>query len=205
MEKVIDIKKAKIIDGAHMELEYTEVEPDGDASVSNEIKGLFRKRVHPDLVAAYDKLKIHLAYLSEIVPVELGEDIEGSDFHMDPKFIKFKVTSFSIGGEGDSLGVTVTGQMKLRGKKILNLNTPFTKFEAQSSDNYEYLHNLYSHVMTCIDEVQKYISGKCHPNTQMEMFVNGPEGELKEVLQDFKDKGMTISVSDDGENFTKIN
>lgn len=171
MEKVISIKRAKIIEGVHLELEYTETEPDGDASISTDIKSLCRRRVHHDLLDAFERLKVHLAFLSEQVDIQDTDDLTNPEIFNDPRFLKFHVTSFSLGGDIDSAGVTITGQRKLKSKKVLNLNSPFTQFEAMEGkdEQYEFLHELYRDVMNCVGEVEEYLRGKHAPNPQLEI------------------------------------
>lgn len=84
---------------------------------------------------------------------------------------KFEVRSFTIGGDGDHEGVTISGFKKLRGSKVLNLNTPFTKFNPDFEfSGYEYLFELRRAVNNCVDEITEYIKGKHAPSPQLELF-----------------------------------
>jgi hypothetical protein len=197
MEKTINIKKAKIIDGVFLEIEYTETEADGDSSVSTDFKGLFRKRIHEDLLGSFDRLKVHLAFLSEYVDVTDDDHFETEDIFEDKRFDKFKVTQFSMGGSDESYGVTLTGQKKLRGNKILNLNAPFTKFEEQrGQDEYQFLNELYHHVMKAINEVELYLNGKHVPDPQLDLFEGeDPKDKWEKAKKDLNDKGYDVTVT----------
>lgn len=198
MDKHIQIKKAKIIDGIHLELEYRETEADGDSSVSTDIKALFRKRVHEDLINAFDKLKVHLAFLAEFMEPADKFIFDTDDVFQDEKFVKFKVNQFSLGGDDEHAGVTITGQKKLRGKKVLNINTPFVKFEYQDGiDNYDFLSQLYDHVQRCVTEVELYLGGKHAPDPQLDIFEDDdPRKIVKNMADDLNAKGVKVSVSD---------
>jgi hypothetical protein len=170
--KDIKITKAKIIDGIFLELEYTETDADGDSTVSTDYKALCRKRIHEDLRAAFDKLKIHLALLSEIVPDDLAAQFmfeDGSIYKDELNIFKsFAVNGIALGGSDEHHGVTLIGRKTLRGKRILNLNSPFTKFQEQEGqENYRFLHNLYSDSMQCVEEVEAYLNGKHAPDPQL--------------------------------------
>ncbi len=166
------IKKAKVIDDTFMEIEYTECQPDGDSTTQHEIKALMRNRVHQDLLLAYEKLKVHMALLCESLDPDNYEEEQFStgEIYTLLEFEKFKVMSFSIGGEGDSQGVTISGRRALRGKRILNLNAPFTKFDKlEGLESYEFLDLMVSDLFGCIEEVKAYLGGKHAPNPQQEI------------------------------------
>lgn len=168
----IIIKKAKIIDDLYMEIEYSEIQKEEEQIYTHEYKVLRRNLVHQDLKDAYNKLKVHLAFLSEFVNEKPFKDdlFETGEIFRHLEFEKFKVTSFTIGGDGEYEGVTVTGRRTLKGNKILNINTPFTMFADQEhSENYIFQYQLFSDVSQCIEEVIAYIGGKHAPNPQLEI------------------------------------
>lgn len=69
------IKKAKVEDRLFLNAEYTQVEPDGDASVSTMFTMQSKKQVHPDLVSAFDKLVPHFILLTEAIDDVSFEDL----------------------------------------------------------------------------------------------------------------------------------
>jgi hypothetical protein len=198
METTILLKKAKIIDGMFLELEFTQIEPDGDSSVSTDIKGLYRKRIHQDLFNAFHKLRVHLAFLVEIVDVEESDMFDDGSIYDALKFSKFKVTSFTLGGEGEHEGVVITGQKQLLSNKVLNLNSPFTKFEPQKGTyNYKFLHEMYHDVNNCIYEVEQYLQGKHAPNPQLDLF-DESKTDIHDTIRKMKENGTDVSFSTNG-------
>lgn len=162
------IKKAKIVHESFLEAEYTISEKNGDNSVSSTINLSSNKIIHNDLKEAFNKLTAHLGMLTELVSDAL---VDRDDFYSDGSFETLEVRSFSIGGEDEHEGVTISGFKKLRGKRILNLNTPFTKFDPEKdTSGYLFLHELYYDVQQCINEVVLYIQGKQAPDPQLKLF-----------------------------------
>jgi hypothetical protein len=105
--------------------------------------------VHDDLVKAFAKLKSHLVIICDL---REGDGLEPGKFDPELQLTNFKVTGFTIGGEDDHQGVTLTGQKELSGGKILNLNSPFTKY-LDENDKYEYGHDLAVDIQACVYEI----------------------------------------------------
>ena len=137
-----------------------EIELTSDASLS------CKNFPHPDLVNAFNMMRAHLAIITDM-PEAIGLSLHDLDDKED-LIEKFKVSSFSIGGSGESEGVTLSGGKKLNGGKILNLSTPFTKFDDEN-DPYEYHYELKSLIDHACDEVNEYLDGKIAPNAQQEI------------------------------------
>ena len=78
----------------------------------------------------------------------------------------FTVTGFSIGGSGDNEGVTLIGQKKLSTEKILNITTPFEKWEGSE---YSFISELADAIESCKHEVEQYLNGKMAPPAQQEL------------------------------------
>ena len=106
---MITIKKAKVKEGRFLDVEYSEQTADGGfANVTKQCKA----EVHPDLIRAFKELDMHLANLS---------------YQGDVGAIE--CTGFSISGSGDSAGVVLIGKRELPNDKVLNITTPFQRFE----------------------------------------------------------------------------
>lgn len=115
----VTIKKAQIKDGNYLSVEYSESLPDGFSSIKKECK----IPVHPDLKLAFAKLDRHLSALS---------------FQYNANGVitlDISCKGFSIGGSGESEGVTLIGTRILPSDKVLNINSPFQRFD---SDFYDY-------------------------------------------------------------------
>jgi hypothetical protein len=161
----VKIKKAKIKDELFLEGEYTETLPGHSKKDS---KFSCTVPVHDDLKDAFAKLNKHLAILCDEVKTPKEKDFEAADFP------GFTVRSFSIGGNDEHEGVTVSG-FKEGKYGTVNLNTPHTKWE---SEDYPFASQLSEDVEACIYEVDQYLfNEKRAPEKQLEMEFGGEETE----------------------------
>lgn len=122
----MDIVKAKVTKDNTLIATYR----DETGTVTVEGKNL----VTSDLINAFKALVPHLAFLCE------QKEAAGTDFLEDlPDNIGsiLEVSGYTLGGDGDSRGVTLTGKRFLKSNKVLNLNAPFTKF-ADENENYAF-------------------------------------------------------------------
>lgn len=142
--------------------------------------------IHEDLRNKFSQLIPHLILLCEQIPSEslspgLFEDFVGN-VENDVLFSElscYKVTGWKISGSGENQGVTIIGKRKLSTEKVLNLNTPFIKFE----DEYQYANELRIAVTECQQEVIEYMQGKKAPDAQLSLF--GEEGDEIDVQISF--------------------
>lgn len=158
----VTIKKASIKDGNYLSVEYTEFKPDGVSKFSQDCK----IPVHQDLKMAFAVLDDHLENLS------FQRDKKGK---IETDAISCK--GFTIGGSGESEGVTLTGIRTLESDKILNISSPFQRFDG---DFYEYkqTEELIEALDTCKSEVLAYLfEGKHEEDNQMSI----PFEELEEA------------------------
>lgn len=165
----IKIKKASIKDELFLYVEYSE-ELQGHSK--KETKLSCTVPVHEDLKNAFQKLHRHLAIIADYKDAP-----KKSTTFQETEFSKFGVRGFTIGGNDENEGVTISGYME--GKYgMVNLNTPFTKFE---SAEYPFLSELHMDVSACIDEVEEYLfNGKRAPEKQLDLF----DGDLDEVIEE---------------------
>lgn len=168
MSTTIDIKKAKLIEDATMELEYTEtITPEEGPKVTLEWNLKNKHLVHDDLKNAFSKMVLHMAVICEI--------IDPMDHYIEelpaiyPKLLgKLSVTGISIGGQDEYRGVTIIGRRKLDGGKVLNLVAPFTNFFTEHN-SYAFESDLHTDTEKVISEVIEYLNGKHKPNPQLEL------------------------------------
>jgi hypothetical protein len=189
MTKTQAIKKVKVNDAGGLYVEYdgtkTFQEKEGKETLSSSVIKDCQWRMHTDLIKAWDAFVPHLILLCE----EDGEmwTLEDFSFEGEPDAIKmlpkYKVTGVTLGGSGEHLGITVVGQKKLRGGKVLNLVAPFTKFEDESDAAYIYQSDLLEAWDLLRIEALAYMDGKRTPIwQQQEMFTDVPE-EKKPLKQ----------------------
>ena len=161
MEKVatISVRKAKTREGK-LECEYENIVRLNDNISTDEVTMKGGAPYHPDLRAAFDALTIHL-----VVLCELGEyrDLQ-ENAH---KLMDFEVTGFTLGGDGEHSGCCLIGRKNLSTRKVLNLVSPFTKFDDETTD-YKHNRDLEALVKKAAEEAELYLSGKHEPSSQLE-------------------------------------
>lgn len=153
----MEIKKAKVTKDNTLVATYS----DETGTVTVEGKNL----VTNDLINAFKELVPHMAFLCEL------KEADGKNFLGDmPDNIDsiLEVTGYSVGGDGDSRGVTLTGKRFLKSNKVLNLNAPFTKF-ADENEDYQFQFELEQAIEACSYEVNEYIFNKKWKVVQQEL------------------------------------
>lgn len=154
---MMEILKAKITKDNTLTASYR----DENGTTTLEGKNL----VTNDLINAFGALVAHLAFLCE------QKEADGKKFLEDlPNDIdkKLEVTGYSIGGEDESRGVTLTGKRFLKTNKVLNLNSPFTKF-CDDNEQYEFAFELEQAIDACEYEVNEYLFNKKWKIVQQEL------------------------------------
>lgn len=140
-----------------------------------------------DLKRAFSMLVPHMAFLCEQKEAEnrlsLDELPDNIETILD-------VTGYTVGGDGDSKGVTVTGKRFLKSSKVLNLNTPFTKFNDEN-EQYDFQFELEQAIEQCDFEVKEYLFNKKWKVVQQEFsFEDTPADISADPIED-------IQASDD--------
>lgn len=140
-----------------------------------------------DLKRAFSMLVPHMAFLCEQKEAEnrlsLDELPDNIETILD-------VTGYTVGGDGDSKGVTVTGKRFLKSSKVLNLNTPFTKFNDEN-EQYDFQFELEQAIEQCDFEVREYLFNKKWKVVQQEFsFEDTPADISADPIED-------IQASDD--------
>lgn len=109
-----------------------------------------------DLKRAFSMLVSHMAFLCEQKETENRLSLDELPDNIETIL---EVTGYTVGGDGDSKGVTVTGKRFLKSSKVLNLNTPFTKFNDEN-EQYDFQFELEQAVEQCDFEVREYLFNK---------------------------------------------
>ena len=113
-----------------------------------------------------------------------------------------EVTGYTVGGDGDSRGATLTGKRFLKSNKVLNLNAPFTKFTDENED-YAFQFELEQAIESCSYEVNEYIFNKKWKVVQQELPFE--EQAAADVQADVIPEAQTAAPSSpDIEAFQKI-
>lgn len=157
----ITIKKAKIVNGDNLAVTYSEEVGKDTNKVNLECSA----RVHADLRAAFSTLDKHLALLCEQYD-EHGERCTGT----------ISSTGFSIAGSGDNEGVVLIGQRALENGKVLNLTSPFEKWEDEAG-TYGDINKLSQAIEHCKSEVYAYLFENKHaPDAQLSLEFGSQDG-----------------------------
>ena len=167
----VKIKKAKIKDDLFLDVEFTEELP---GHSKKDTKLSCTVPVHDDLKHAFHRLHVHLAVLCDEVKLSKKDDVQSVSFD------GFGVRSFSISGNDENEGVTISGWKD--GKYgTVNLNTPFAKWEGS---DYPFSNELAEQVQHAVYEVEQYLfEGKRAPERQLEMdFGNEDDGPKTEEV-----------------------
>jgi hypothetical protein len=162
LKSTIEIKKAKITNNIFLTYEVNETV----GEVLNKISKESNHPIHEDLSNAFQRLRVHVATICELIePGQVEVDVDWTEHYL---LRKINVTGITIGGNNESSGVTIIAQRTLRGKKILNLIVPFVKFEDEL-DPYIYENELHSTVHEIIEEIHMYMEGKFGDGAQLAM------------------------------------
>ena len=187
----MNITKAKVTKDNTLVATYT----DETGTVTVEGKNL----VTNDLINAFKALVPHMAFLCE------QKEAAGTDFLEDlPDNIGsiLEVSGYTLGGDGDSRGVTLTGKRFLKSNKVFNLNAPFTKF-ADENENYAFQFELEQAIESCCYEVNEYIFNKKWKVVQQELPFE--EQAAADIQADaVTDADTTAPVNPDIEAFQQI-
>jgi len=159
----IILNKAKISKESYLDLEFSETihvkgEDDKTDTITRDVMIKSNQLVHPDLIDAFNGLIWFMVDICELPNVK--KDKDGS-------WGPYKVTGFVISGMDDQEGVVLIGQKKLAGNRVLNIITPFVKFENEN-EPYSNGLKLRHAIDTATDEVLAFINGKS-TITQLEL------------------------------------
>lgn len=151
------------------------------ADIENKITTSSDAPIHSDLRNAFRALIPHFAFICEDITEDLARtaiesNIDYEDESENP-LKRFSVVGFSMGGSGDSEGVTISGSKSLESGKVVNFNTPFIKWE----DYYVFSSELIDAVDVLKSEVYEYLEGKQAPKMQQSMTFMGDEEDAENV------------------------
>jgi len=182
-----EIRKAKITSNGTLEVILFEHHPD---KTDREVNIKCQQLAHIDMQNAFKKLVFHLAFICDL---HEAKNLTPDDFKPEFDLTKFKVTSFSIGGNDDSSGVTITGQKELEGGKILNLNSPFQMYE---DEFYLYGSDLAADIHACVFEVEQYMFEGKYAIKQLEIdFEENAQDAIDNLRETLDAANVTMEVS----------
>ena len=164
------IKKAKLNSVGYLEVDFEQkVYSDMSEMFTFEAAQKCTWSPHNDLLVTLDALKPHLAVLCEQVENMLEITCYEQAFETPlPLLSKLKVTGFTIGGSNEHEGVTLIGRRMLANNRVLNLVSPFCKWEDEHN-GYEHAFELAAIISKLQNEVCEYLNGKKAPAVQLSL------------------------------------
>lgn len=166
--------------------EVTYKESFNEANYTNEVSKKSSQIVHADMRKAYSRLILHLIVACE--QPEAGQINDENIHELDlEQFNNYVVTGYSIGGSDENSGVTIIGQKLLKSGQVLNLISPFIKFE--DLEAYPLAGELFNDVAGCNYEVEEYLFNGKWGIKQEEIDFDAPaESDFSVTVSDSSDK-----------------
>ncbi len=172
----MEFKKIKLTKDGGLEVHYKGYTRSGAQRYSQEVALVSQMPPHQDLLNAFDSLNYFLADLceqkdcaTETYLTSISADA-GIDYH-HPDAQKVECRGVTLGGEDESAGICLVGRRKLEGKRILNLVSPFRKWE-DPNDGYEHMYLLEQACNILKSEAAEYLKGKYAPSPQGDLFAD---------------------------------
>lgn len=173
----IEFTKVKLSKHKTVYCEYTETfQKDGETVTITGDKEL-SSIAHADLCDLFNDLRPHLAILTEQVEAgQLAKLKKMKPDAIDEVVSNYTVSSISLEKTGQ--GATISGNKKMKTDKVLNLNTPFQKYD----DSYEHSGAMKIIIDAILFETEAYFAGKAAPSNQVKMdFEDEPGGANDEL------------------------
>jgi hypothetical protein len=199
-----ELMKLKVKDDV-IEMAYSEMyQLPGQEELSlSEVVRVCHHPAHQDLRYALDCFVPHLLLINEIffldemdkseILSEQSTGVQGFVSDRGKEYLsKHFVSGIVISGDGEHRGVTIIGGKRLKGNKVLNLITPFVKFE---DDNYSYGLELGSCLRNLEKEAWLYLNGKSSAGKQLNLF----EQAVQNVAKECRDAGLDVTVNVNGD------
>ncbi|SOD81085.1 hypothetical protein [Spirosoma fluviale] len=137
-----------------VEADYEEYEMFEGTSLRTDVSKKFPFQPKDELLAAFDMLVPHLLMMCEFVN---ESTIENPNEILDYSIAEnFKVTGLLV----KESGVTIIGRRILKGKKVLNLTTPFYPWDTpDEADGYAFAHGFQMAVSMATEQALAYLEG----------------------------------------------
>lgn len=181
----VTIKKAKLVKkGESFDVLYERITEEEKAPVT--VSETHKTPVHPDMRAAFDNLRIHLAILCGYV---LKKEVKDIEIPKEELYDAFHVTAFSMGKDKDDPGIVLSGHKILPNGKAQILNCPFTRFEEGEQSVYPFVDDLVKKVDRLQLEINAYLFEGKRADDPQQQLPFGEEGEKVTKMQIAKPEG----------------
>ncbi len=170
------LKKVKIVKET-VEVDFSDRKEDGTEKV---VKEVHETKPHPDLLQALANLRVHLAVLTEYIPLKAVKSIATPpEDVLEP----FTVSGFSI-KTGEDEGIVITGRKTLENGKTVTVNTPFTRLNEDGDASYKFMPDLIEKMERAQTEVNAYVDGSKKAEEQ-QITMNFDDGQPVTHVQVF--------------------
>ncbi|UOQ80988.1 hypothetical protein [Hymenobacter sp. 5414T-23] len=174
---IIRIQKAKVKE-YQLTAEFTE-QRDQDAPPRS-FTLTSQELIHPDLQHRFSRLVPHLCLLCEQLTETPDYWPEDEAEELPAHFDNFSVTGLSIGRSGG--GVTLIGQRRLSGNRVLNLTSPYVAYDSETGHEYSYAGLLETAVLDALQEVEAALRGK-HSEAGRQLDFFEPESSQPQMAE----------------------
>ena len=164
--QTVDLTKFKL-NKTGAQAVYTEGERHNNATFTTEVDKKFPYQPEDELLSAFDELVPHLVFLCEYADEEKYETTKELILNWKP------ITQFAITGiVVKESGCMLIGRRTLRGKKVLNLTTPFVLWEtSEGMEEYSFMQTLKFHMDEAHEQALAYIGGNYKKESaQLDLF-----------------------------------
>ena len=165
----IQVKKVKLRDAMFANVEFDEVHE----SATDQVTKVCNNPVHADFKEKMAHLGVHAILICELVDITKLKLKDLDDYH--PPLLEYITIHGVTIKEGE--GVTISFERKLSTGKVINLNTPYTKY--YEDNGYKYGDDLQIAIDELVKEVEAYLEGKFGEGAQLSMeFENNEDAPL---------------------------
>ncbi len=154
----IEITKVKIETpkkgNQKLEIEFIKNMSNGEKRPASEVLDAPQ---HADLKQSFLNVRVHLGLMIGHIRIkEIKNILTPPDELVDP----FTFHSFSIGGDDEDPGVTLTGHVILWNKKAFNFVVPYYRISESEETRYKFMDDLMAKMDRIDTEIKAYMSGE---------------------------------------------
>lgn len=187
------IKKVKMKDDEHLIVDFIQIDDREDGTqVERDISESIKKKLHPDLIARFARLRIHFGLMAEFIDIEtispdMFGELNGYTAYENKGLKQLICNQVILSGVGDDSGVQLAGRKILRENRPLNCITPVVKLHLDAT-YYPYKVDLNNDVQLLLEEVEGALNGKFFESPQTKLEFDNPD-DMEEIISMNEEKG----------------
>jgi hypothetical protein len=164
-------KKVKLSDDHTLKCDYSEtITLEDGRHVEMVDSKTIKAQLHPDLINAFKKLRIHYALISCQIPDDLVNKnmFNQLDAYELKELRQFVCNQVIVTQLGDDDAYQLAGRRIIKQNKVINWTTPPIR-PSSEADYYDYKIDLHNDVQNVLLEAEECLAGKYTETTQMEI------------------------------------